>query len=105
VNGHNLTRVPHPVTVAFGGDQRTGLIVILSYTCIITTNQANCYQHMSHTNMITTHSRQVALCDYPRPSIQAQLHLRNLLVYILHELNDEIDEFMFKHRFSVEVGD
>jgi hypothetical protein len=52
-----------------------------------------------------TYSRQVALCDYSRPCIQAQLHFRNLLIYILHELNDEIDEFVLQHGFTMEVGD
>jgi hypothetical protein len=34
-----------------------------------------------------------------------KLHLRNLLVNLLHELNDEIDQLMLEHFFGVSVGD
>lgn len=34
-----------------------------------------------------------------------ELHLRNLLVNLLHELYDEINQLMLKHLFRVEVGD
>ena len=52
-----------------------------------------------------THRRQVALRNDTCPSIQAQLHLRDLLVHIFHELDDKVDEFVFEHGFGVEVGD
>lgn len=51
------------------------------------------------------YSGKVTLCDYPRPCVQTELHFRNLLIYVLHELNDEIDELVLEHRFSVEVCD
>jgi hypothetical protein len=52
-----------------------------------------------------THSGQIALCDYSGPGVQAQFHFRNLLVYVLHKLNDKVDKFVLEHRLSVEVGD
>lgn len=34
-----------------------------------------------------------------------ELHLRNLLVYLLHELDYEVDQLVLQHLLSVEVGD
>ena len=34
-----------------------------------------------------------------------ELHLRNLLVYLLHELDHEIDKLVGQHLFGMEVGD
>jgi hypothetical protein len=38
------------------------------------------------------------------PRIQEQLHLGNLLVHLLHELDNEIDELMLQHLLGVEIG-
>merc|ERR1711884_535703 len=39
------------------------------------------------------------------PGVDAQFHLGNLLVNLLHEMNDKVDEFVSQHLFSVEIGD
>ena len=52
-----------------------------------------------------TYRTEVALCDDPGPCIQAQLHLANLLVDLLHELDDEIDELVLEHRLGVCICD
>lgn len=52
-----------------------------------------------------THRPQITLSDNPSPSIQAQLHLTNLLIHILHELNDEIHQLVLEHRLCVGVCD
>jgi len=33
-----------------------------------------------------------------------KLHLRNLLVHLLHEVNDEVDQFVLEHFLGVEIG-
>jgi hypothetical protein len=33
------------------------------------------------------------------------LHLRDLLIDVLHELDDEVDELVLEHGFGVEIGD
>lgn len=38
-------------------------------------------------------------------STYKELHLRNLLVYLLHEFNHEIDKLVGQHLFGMEVGD
>ena len=52
-----------------------------------------------------THRRQVALRDYSRPRVQRQLHLGNLFVDVLHELNDEVDELVLQHGLGMKIGD
>jgi len=37
------------------------------------------------------------------PGVHRQLQVTNLLINLLHEVNDEIDEFVFKHLLRVEV--
>ena len=39
------------------------------------------------------------------PGVDAQFHLGNLLVNLLHEMNDKVDEFVSQHLFSVKIGD
>ena len=34
-----------------------------------------------------------------------ELHLGNLLVYLFHELDDEVDKLVLEHLFGVEVCD
>ena len=39
------------------------------------------------------------------PGVDAQFHLGNLLVNLLHKMNDKVDEFVSQHLFSVKIGD
>lgn len=41
----------------------------------------------------------------PGPGVDRQLHLRDLLVNLLHEVNDEVHEFVAQHDLRVEVCD
>ena len=69
-------------------------------------NYANCpLAHCWSFPAAMTHGRKVALGDYTRPSVQRQLHLRDLLVHILHKLDDKVDKLVLQHGLSVEVGD
>jgi len=34
-----------------------------------------------------------------------EFHLRDLFVYLLHELDDEVDQLVLQHLFCMEVGD
>lgn len=34
-----------------------------------------------------------------------ELHLRNLLIHLLHELNNEIHQLMLQHLLGMEIGD
>lgn len=46
---------------------------------------------------------QERLSHETRPRIQEQLHLRDLLVHLFHELYNEVDQLMFQHLLGVEV--
>ena len=39
------------------------------------------------------------------PRVNAELHLRDLLVDLLHEVNDEVDQLVAVHLLRVEVRD
>lgn len=45
------------------------------------------------------------LCDNSGPSVDRQLHLADLLVDLLHEIDDKVHQLVFIHLFCVEVGD
>jgi hypothetical protein len=51
-----------------------------------------------------TYWRQEALSHESCSGIQEKLHLRDLLVHILHELDDEVHQLVLQHLLSVEVG-
>lgn len=44
-----------------------------------------------------THGTQIAFGNDPSPSVETELHLRNLLVHLLHELDDEIYQLVLEH--------
>ena len=44
-------------------------------------------------------------CHNSSPSIDSNLHAVNLLVNVLHELDDEVDEFRSNHSFEMDVSD
>ena len=52
-----------------------------------------------------TYRCQEALSNETSSCVQEELHLRDLLVHILHELNDEVHQLVLQHLLSVEVGD
>ena len=56
-------------------------------------------------NICLTHPLEKLLCAYSRPGVDAELHLRDLLVNLLHELDDEVDQLVPVHLVRVEVGD
>ena len=39
------------------------------------------------------------------PGVDAELHLGDLLVDLLHEVNDEVDQLVTVHLVRVEIGD
>lgn len=45
------------------------------------------------------------LCDNSGPSVDRQLHLADLFVDLLHEMDDKVHQLVFIHLFCVEVGD
>lgn len=45
------------------------------------------------------------LSDDASPGIYRQLHLTNLLVDLLHEMDDIVHQLVFVHLLRVEVGD
>ena len=45
------------------------------------------------------------LCTDPSPSVDSQLHFADLLVYFLHELDNEINQLVLVHLLGMEVGD
>ena len=57
--------------------------------------------YQSHTLKVL----QEFLSRYPRSSVEGQLHLRDLFVNILHELDDEIHQLVLVHLFSLYVRD
>lgn len=48
---------------------------------------------------------QVGLGDCTRSSIKSKLHFADFFIHFFHELDDEIDDFVLEHRFSVDIGD
>ena len=52
-----------------------------------------------------TYRRQEALSYETSSCVQEELHLRDLLVHILHELNNEVHQLVLQHLLGVEVGD
>ena len=52
-----------------------------------------------------TYRRKEALSNETSSCVQEELHLRDLLVHILHELNDEVHQLVLQHLLGVEVGD
>lgn len=52
-----------------------------------------------------TYRRQEALGYETSSCVQEELHLRDLLVHILHELDDEVHQLVLQHLLGVEVGD
>lgn len=51
------------------------------------------------------HLHKDRLPPHPPGATYEELHLRNLLVNLLHKLNDEIDQLVLQHLLGVEVGD
>ena len=45
------------------------------------------------------------LCDDTGPGVDRQLHLADLLVDLLHEVDDEVHQLVLVHLLRVEVGD
>lgn len=44
------------------------------------------------------------LCNDTGPGINGQLHLADLLVNLLHEVDDKVHQLVFVHLLRVEVG-
>ena len=49
-------------------------------------------------------SLQKFLCGNSRTRVDGELHLADLLINLLHEVDDEVDELVLVHRLCVEVG-
>ena len=54
---------------------------------------------------VSAHLFEKFLSAYPRPGVYAELHLGDLLVDLLHEVDDEVDQLVAVHLVSVEVRD
>ena len=52
-----------------------------------------------------TYRCQEALSYETSSCVQEELHLRDLLVHVLHELNDEVHQLVLQHLLGMEVGD
>lgn len=52
-----------------------------------------------------TYRRQEALSYETSSGVQEELHLGDLLVHVLHELNDEVHQLVLQHLLGVEIGD
>ena len=52
-----------------------------------------------------SHPLEELLGTDPGPGVDAELHLRDLLVDLLHEVDDEVDQLVPEHLLGVEVGD
>ena len=52
-----------------------------------------------------TYRCQEALSYETSSCVQEELHLRDLLVHILHELDDKVHQLVLQHLLGVEVGD
>ena len=52
-----------------------------------------------------TYRRQEALSNETGSCVQEELHIRDLLVHIFHELNNEVHQLVLQHLLGVEVGD
>lgn len=56
-------------------------------------------------NKKETHSFEKLFAAYACSCIHSQLHLADFLVDLLHEVNDEVDQFVLVHLLCVEVRD
>lgn len=63
------------------------------------------YRLLKYFSMLAgnTHGAQITLSDNTSPGIQTKLHFRNLLVNLLHELNNKVDQLVLQHRLRMEV--
>jgi hypothetical protein len=52
-----------------------------------------------------TYRCQEALGDETCSGVQEKLHFRDLLVHVLHELDNEVHQLVLQHLLGVEVGD
>lgn len=55
--------------------------------------------------MAHTYHTQVRLSHDAGTRIQTELHLTNLLVHVLHELDHKVDQLVLQHRLSMRVRD
>lgn len=51
------------------------------------------------------HLRKDRLPSHPSGATYEELHLRNLLVDLLHKLNNEINQLVLQHLLGVEIRD
>ena len=54
---------------------------------------------------LTNHALEVSLTGNTSTSVNRKLHLADLLVDVLHELDDEVDELVLEHGLGMGVGD
>lgn len=62
------------------------------------TNRARAFSYIGSVN----HAEYVNIMD---KLAYEKLHFGYFLVHFFHELDDKVDELMFQHSFSMEVGD
>ena len=69
-------------------------------------SQTAARQHLPKTGrQECTYRSQEALSHETGSCVQEELHLRDFLVDVLHELDDKVDQLVLQHLFGVEVCD
>lgn len=81
------------------------MIVVLVMYRSLSRTVAGQSQNFSAVQEQYTYRCQEALGNETSSGVQEELHLRDLLVHILHELNNEVHQLVLQHLLGVEVGD
>lgn len=80
------------------------IVVLVMYRSLSRTVAGQCQVPKAIQDQYT-YRCQEALSYETSSSVQEELHFRDLLVHVLHELNDEVHQLMLQHLLGVEVGD
>lgn len=82
------------------------MIMVLVMCCSLSqTTAASQFRRPAANQRQNTHWCQEALRNETGSGVQEELHLRDLLVHILHELDNEVHQLVLQHLLGVEVGD
>jgi hypothetical protein len=81
------------------------MVMILITQCSLSqTTTSQCHRPTA-VQTRCTYRCQEALGDETCSGVQEKLHFRDLLVHVLHELDDKVHQLVLQHLLGVEVGD
>lgn len=99
-----MARVAASVCNMRGHRSLLAMIMVLVTYCSLSQTRASQSRHSIAVQRQHTYRCQEALRHETCSGVQEKLHLRDLLVHILHELDDKVHQLVLQHLLSVEVG-